>query len=233
MIYENPLIQVAKKAAGEAAANLIEDGMLVGLGTGSTAAFFIEALAQRCREGLNIKALASSQQSQRQAQAKGITLLDNQEVTSLDITVDGADEIDHSHSMIKGGGGALLREKILAYSSREMVVIVDDSKLVTHLGGFPVPVEIAPFAYRTTIERIAGKGYKGGLRLNRDETIFITDNGNYIFDIHFNKPIMAPEHEHEILTHIVGVLETGFFFRIARRMVVGFSDGFAEIRQVK
>jgi ribose 5-phosphate isomerase A len=226
----SPSVLIAKKAAGQAAANLIQDGMLVGLGTGSTASFMIEALGQRCREGLNIRAVATSQQSMQQAKQLGIPLEDDQHISSLDITIDGADEIDHHKNMIKGGGGALLREKLLAQSSHEMIVIVDENKLVDYLGAFPVPAEIASFAYQTTLCRLENQGYQFVLRLNRDGTIYLTDNGNYIVDIQFDKPILNPQAENERLRLITGVLETGFFFNVAKRVIVGYVDGFIKIQ---
>lgn len=225
----NP-IAVAKMAAGKAAAELVQEGMLIGLGTGSTAFFFIEALGKRCREGLKISAVATSQQSSRQAQLAGIPIEDPDTITTLDLTIDGADEIDHHKNMIKGGGGALLREKLLAHSSREMVVIIDETKLVDQLGTFPVPVEIARFAYHTTLERLKSKGYYGILRLTRDNAFYITDNGNYIVDIQFNAPITAPIEIHESLKGITGVLETGLFFNVANRVVIGYLDGFVKVR---
>lgn len=224
-----PII-IAKKAAGIAATDLIKDGMLVGLGTGSTASFFIQALGQKCREeGLQITAVATSLQSMRQAQSVGIPMVDSDAISFLDITVDGADEIDHKKNMIKGGGGALLKEKILAKSSHEMVVIIDETKLVEHLGVFPVPVEIAPFAYQTTLMRLSDLGYKATMRLNRDKSLYITDSGHYIADIQYESPILDPVFENNQLRDIVGVLETGLFFNIAGRVIVGYEDGFAKI----
>lgn len=230
-LQDNLLIRNAKKAAGEAGAQLIESGMLVGLGTGSTAAFFIEALGRRCKEeGLKIQAVATSKQSMQQAQRVGIPLEDDRNISYLDLTVDGADEIDPHKNMIKGGGGALLREKLLALSSKEMIVIVDENKFVPYLGTFPVPVEISPFVYQATLSRIQEKGYRGTLRLNRDLTIYATDNGNYIFDIHFKKLLVDPKKMHEKLRSIGGVIETGLFFDIAGRIVVGYQDGLVKIQ---
>jgi ribose 5-phosphate isomerase A len=225
----NPVL-IAKKVAGQAAAELIEDGMRVGLGTGSTAAFFIEALGKRCQEGLKISAVATSQQSALQAQHLGIPMENPETMASLDVTVDGADEIDHQKNMIKGGGGALLREKLLAEASKEMIVIIDETKLVDHLGDHPLPVEIVPFVYRTTLRRLEEKGYQGMLRLNRKNEIFVTDNGNYIFDIQFKNPILDPQKEHEKLKSITGVVETGFFFHLAKRVIVGYEDGFTKVQ---
>jgi ribose 5-phosphate isomerase A len=205
------------------------DGMLVGLGTGSTIAYFIEALAKRCEKGLKITAITSSIQSLHQAQSLNIPLLDPSPITKIDVVIDGADEIDHEKNMIKGGGGALLREKLIALAAKEMIVIVDETKLVEQIGSFPVPVEISSFIYRTTLLRLTDKGYQYTLRLNRDNTPYVTDNGNYIADIHFNKPILTPKKEHEKLKTICGVLETGLFFDIAGRVIVGYEDGFAKI----
>jgi len=225
----NPIL-IAKKAAGEAAAELIQDGMLVGLGTGSTSAFFIEALGKRCRAGLKISAISSSEQSTRQAKHLGIPMKDPHTIDMLDITVDGADEIDHHKNMIKGGGGALLREKLVAQSSKEMVVIIDETKLVDHLGDHPLPVEIATFFYRSTLHRLQEQGYQGTLRLTREKELFVTDNGNYIFDIQYTNPILDPQKEQERLKSIAGVLETGLFFNIAKRVIIGYEDGFVKVR---
>lgn len=231
MVRIDPVSTIeAKKAAGQAAAQLIQDGMLVGLGTGSTAAFFIEALGQRCQKGLTISAVATSIQSTREAQLAGIPLLDPQTISYLDIAIDGADEIDHHKNMIKGGGGALLREKLIAKASKEFVAIVDETKLVDDLGAFPVPVEIAAFAYQTTLKRILDKGYCGKLRLNRDHSIYTTDNGNYIVDIQLPKPIHEPRIDDERLRSITGILETGLFYQIAKRVVVGYLDGCVKIQ---
>ncbi|MFI0435014.1 MAG: ribose-5-phosphate isomerase RpiA [Parachlamydiaceae bacterium] len=221
---------IGKKLAGEAAAHLIKDGMLVGLGTGSTAVFFIEALGKRCQEGLNIFAVATSERSGLQAKQLGIPILNPQHISSLDVTVDGADEIDNDKNMIKGGGGALLREKLLAKASKEMIVIVDESKCVTHLGRHPLPVEIIPFACCSTIFRLQEKHYQGSLRLNQDNTPFVTDNGNYIFDIQYSEPILNPETEHDRLKSITGIVETGFFFQIAKKVIIGYENGEVVIR---
>lgn len=230
MIKEELTIVNAKKIAGETAAKLIRNGMLVGLGTGSTAAFFIEALGKRCKEeGLQITAVASSTQSLSQAKKVGIPLVNDHVIDVLDITVDGADEIDKHNNMIKGGGGALLREKILACSTKEMVVIIDENKRVDNLGSFPVPVEITRFAYHTTLSRIQDHGYPGALRLNHDNSIYVTDNGNYIFDIRFDKPILNPKKEHERLRSILGVLETGLFFDVVSKVIIGYLDGTVKV----
>jgi ribose 5-phosphate isomerase A len=217
--------EAAKKAVGYKAAELIQDGMIVGLGTGSTAFYFIERLITRCKEGLSIKAVASSEKSLQQAQKGGIPIGDINRLKHIDITVDGADEIDPQKRMIKGGGGALVREKIVASMSHELVVIVDESKLVPQLGKAKLPVEVIPFGYSATLNSIEKLGFKGAWRMNADGSLYTTDNQNYIFDIHFDHLCSHPEKDHEALLHIAGVVDTGFFFNLAGRVIVGFFDG--------
>lgn len=225
-------IENGKAAAGEAAAKLVQDGMLVGLGTGSTAAFLILSLGQRCtKENLQIKAVATSIASEKLARMVGIPLIDPNDVELLDITLDGADEVDPHKNMIKGRGGALLREKILAQSSKEMVVIVDASKMVKELGKCPVPLEIAQFGFGTTCLRLKELGYHGSLRCNQDGTLYRTDNQNYIVDLVFDKPILDPAGLHQKLKVITGVIETGLFFKVAGRVIIGHENGKIEIRQ--
>ncbi|MBS4168525.1 ribose-5-phosphate isomerase RpiA [Parachlamydia sp. AcF125] len=222
-------ISRAKEAAGQAAAELIKEGMLVGLGTGSTAHYFIKALGQRCREGLQIQAIASSEHSAVLAQEQKIPLLPANQVSYLDITIDGADQIDSQKRMIKGGGGALLREKILAFISKEMVVIIDSSKIVEQFGSFPLPVEIIPFAYQATIKKLDTFGYKGKLR-EKEGSPYVSDNGNYIFDVSLSGPCSTPEEDNQKIQSIPGVVETGFFSGLAGRVLIGFPDGRVEIR---
>lgn len=220
-----------KQAAGKVAASMVQNGMAVGLGTGSTAACFIESLIERCRkEDLHISAVATSERSTRQAQEGGIPLADLNTITYLDMTIDGADEIDTQKRMIKGGGGALLREKIIASMSREMVVIVDEHKLVKQLGAFPLAVEIIPFAYRATMEKIFALGYQGELRRGNDKSLYMTDNGNYIVDLKAPQNHWEhPEEDDLKLRSIPGVVITGFFFHLAGRVVVGRDSGKVDI----
>ena len=224
------IVDNAKKIAAEKAAEFIKDGMLVGLGTGSTAFHFINALIERRRKGLNIRAIATSERSKEQALAGGIPLLNLDKLTTLDITVDGADEIDSKKRMIKGGGGALLREKIVATMSKEMVVIADEGKQVPFLGKFPLPVEIASFAHQATIHLLNEKGYHGTLRSAKNVP-YITDNGNYIYDIIFPEAIENPEEHEIVLQSIPGILSTGFFLHLAGRVVIGHYDGSTTIIQ--
>lgn len=221
-------MSLAKKSAGYLAAEHIKDGMTVGLGSGTTAYFFIEKLGERCRNGLNIRAVPSSNESKMYAEKFGIPLVDVNTVTHLDFMVDGADELDTMHRMIKGGGGALLKEKLLAKMSREMIIVIDESKLVDKLGKFPLAVEIVSFAYNSTIERLEAEGYKGTLRKTKENKTFISDNSNYVIDLSLNYPIEHPEEDHNKIKAITGVIETGFFFNLAKRVLVGYPSGKAE-----
>ncbi len=214
-----------KKTLGTEAAQIVKEGMNIGLGTGSTAACFIESLIERRRSGINFSAVSSSTKSMEQAQAGGIPTLSIDSFTTLDLTVDGADEIDLHGRMIKGGGGALVREKILATSSRRLVILVDESKLVEHLGRFGLPLEIIPFGFCATVEKIQKLGYLGKLRLKNDGSPYITDNGNWIYDLSYPKIFTVPEEDHEKLIQIPGVVETGFFLNLPLEVLIGYHDG--------
>ena len=214
-----------KKAVGYAAAGFVENRMLIGLGTGSTVFHFITRLIERVQDGLDIQVVSSSIRSETQAKEGGIPVADINTITSVDLTVDGADEITPEKIMTKGGGGALLREKILANTSREMIVIVDESKVVEKLGNHPLPVEILPFATEALIDKIQKLGYQGSLRKRNNDCLYVTDNGNHIYDIRFESLRDDPEKDHEKLSRIPGVLETGFFFNLAGRVLVGKADG--------
>jgi len=214
-----------KKALGKKAATLVEDGMLVGLGTGSTAVCFIDSLIERCKQGLHIVAVSSSLRSLERAEAGGIPVREMDDVITVDFTADGADEIDPLNRMIKGGGGAHVREKILASSSKRVAIMVDESKLVDKLGAFGLPVEILPFGCQATISKINGKGYFGALRTVNDGSLYITDNGNYIYDIKKPSHYNQPEEDHLAILTIPGVVDTGFFFNLAIEVLIGYADG--------
>ncbi len=224
------MFEDAKRTAAAKAAEFVKNGMIVGLGTGSTASFFIQQLSERCKKGLKIETVASSRASAELAKKGGISVLDINSVGKIDLTVDGADEIDRKKRMIKGGGGAHVREKILATSSDEMIVIVDESKLVDSVGTCKLPVEVMFFGSPATRMKLENLGYQGKWRMNDDGTLYVTENGNLIFDISFPRPPIAPEQDHELIIRLPGVIDTGFFFGIAGRVVVGFSDGRIEIR---
>lgn len=223
-------IDQSKKAAGYAAAELVKKGMKVGLGTGSTAEFFILRLGERCRDGLQITALASSKRSLELARQAGIPLADLEEVTTLDLVVDGADEIDPQRRMIKGGGGALLREKIIAHMGREMIVIIDSTKQVAKLGKFPLAVEIVPFAWHATVQHLNEMQFSGKLRMSKNGDRFITDNGNYIYDISLKEDLGDPLSIDRAIRSVPGAIETGFFFNAVKCVIIGHSDGRVEFQ---
>jgi ribose 5-phosphate isomerase A len=216
---------LAKQRAAQRGAEFIEDGQIVGLGTGSTAVHFIDALIERCKKGLQIRVVPSSRHSADRAQRGGLEVLDINSAPRIDITVDGADEIDPKKRMIKGRGGAHVREKILAASSTEMVVIVDESKLVPRLGVGILPVEILFYGSPATRQKIEDLGFEGKWRMNPDGTLFVSENGNLLFDLSFGSPLTDPEREHAKLIQIPGVIDTGFFFGLAGRIIIGYWDG--------
>jgi ribose 5-phosphate isomerase A len=217
-------MEACKKAAAEKATTLVEDGMVVGLGTGSTATYFIAALSRLHKQGLNVQVVASSSASHQLAGQGGLPLIDLNSLKALDLYVDGADEIDPLKRMIKGAGGALLREKILAHMSREMAVIVDETKLVAKLGTSPLPVEIIPFGLQATLHHLHQIGYRGQLRLKPDGAPFLTENHNHLFDIKLS-PSDHVHQDHDRIRTIPGVVETGFFDTQAGRVIIGFRDG--------
>lgn len=219
-----------KRLAAEKAVTFVEDGMKLGLGTGTTAAFFVEALGKRVAEGLKVVCVPTSEATRRQAEALRIPLGTLDEHPFLDLTVDGADEIDSDLRLIKGGGGALLREKIVATSSDGMIVIVDSSKLVDVLGKFPLPVEVVQFgaeATRLSIELLAKDVECEGpitLRRGGDGRPFVTDNGNFVYDCAFGA-IREPELLGDVLQSIPGVVDHGLFLGLADLAVIGGPDG--------
>ncbi|MEK3835395.1 MULTISPECIES: ribose-5-phosphate isomerase RpiA [unclassified Paenibacillus] len=216
-----------KQLAAEKAVEYVKDGMRVGLGTGSTAYWAIRKLGERVSEGLQITAVATSQASEDQARELGIPLVAFSDVDSLDLTIDGADELDGVLQLIKGGGGALLREKIVAMGSARMIVVADESKAVTTLGKFPLPVEIVPFAWEWTVAALAKLGCKTELRRS-GEDLYKTDNGNYIADCRFEAIESAAELA-LALQRIPGVVEHGLFIGIADLAILGKKDGTIEI----
>lgn len=219
-----------KQKVGTLAANLVQNHMIVGLGTGSTASYFIKRLGERRKEGLEIQAVATSIKSEALARKEGIPLIDIESITAIDLTIDGADEIDKNKQMIKGAGGALLREKIIATMSKELIIVVDESKLSERLGRAKLPVEIVPFAHHFIQSRLEKMGFHGTLRTAQDGKLFITDNGNLILDINLDRHV-NPRKEHEALIHVPGVVETGFFFDLAGRVIVGYRDGRVQIKE--
>ncbi|WP_261306398.1 ribose-5-phosphate isomerase RpiA [Paenibacillus andongensis] len=212
-----------KQLAAEKAVEFIEDGMVVGLGTGSTAYWAIQKIAQRIQEGLRIRAVASSKDSEDLANKLGIPIVPFSEVDVIDLTIDGADEVDTHLNLIKGGGGALVREKILASNSKRFFVIVDESKRVEHLGEFPLPVEIVPFAVNLTINKLKELGCSTRIRMSNDKE-YISDNGNIIVDCNFEK-IVEPTELNKQINLIPGVVDNGLFTRMVSSLIIGYNDG--------
>lgn len=220
-----------KRQAAEKAVELVRNGMKVGLGTGSTAYFAIEAIGRLVKDGHRILAVPTSVASERQARELGIPLATLEEAGTLDITIDGADEVDGNLDLIKGMGGALLREKIVAYSTRVEVIVVDDSKIVTRLGTkFPLPVEVVPFSHGRTKMFLEGLGCRAELR--GGEAPFITDNGNYIYHLHFEGGIDDPYELQKRLKEIPGVVETGLFLKMAKKVFVASDHGIRVMERV-
>jgi ribose 5-phosphate isomerase A len=218
-----------KEAAGRAAAALVRDGDVVGLGTGSTAYFTVVALGERVTAGLKILGIPTSNQTADLARALGIRLTTFEEHQEIDITIDGADEIDPSLNLIKGGGGALLREKVVASASKKMVVVADSGKSVAALGKFPLPVEIVEFARPIIEKRITALGATTKLRSKSDGDPFVTDNGNQILDCCFGR-IEDPPALARVLSDMPGVVEHGLFIGFATTVLVGRNGRVDELR---
>ena len=215
-----------KTAAAESAAALVQSGMLVGLGSGSTAALAVDALGRRVREGLQIAGIPTSEKTAAQARALGIPLSTLTGATQIDLTIDGADEVETgSLNLIKGHGGALLREKIVANSSTRLVIVVDDSKLVDRLAQkFAVPVEVVPFGWQRTALQLSKLGASPTLRMDSGGKPFVSDGGHYILDCAFGQTVSAAALATE-LDHIVGVVEHGLFIGFTSEVHVASATG--------
>src|SRR6266513_1775862 len=214
-----------KRQAAAAALEFVEPGMRLGLGTGSTAKYFVELLADRVRAGLDVVGVATSEATRTDAERLGLPLTTLEETPELDLTVDGADEIAPDLTLIKGGGGALLREKIVASASARMVVIADESKCVPLLGKFPLPIEVVPFGLKATrhaVEQAANAvGAAGPVRLRRDQDghAFVTDSGHWILDASLGR-IVDPKALGDRLAAIAGVVEHGLFVGLAQTAII-------------
>ena len=230
-------VERGKFSAAKAATAFVKDGMKVGLGTGSTAAWLVRHLAEMVRNnGLRIQAAATSVQTATLATKFGIKIQSLDELGWLDVTIDGADEFDSQFNLLKGGGGALLREKIVACASDRMVVIADDTKDVSNLGKFPLSVEVIPFGIEcssTLIERaLLELGYQTAKPVLRERggSVFVTDEGNHIFDLHLGM-IIDPKVLSRTLNDIPGVVENGLFLNTCDTIIIGFEDGSSETRR--
>ena len=218
-----------KRKAAEKAVEFIDDGMTLGLGTGSTTFFAIEAIGSLVKKGYDLRGVPTSVASEEQARKCGIPLVSLDDVDRIDLTIDGADEVDRELNLIKGMGGALLREKIVAYASKQEIIIVDEGKVVERLGTrSPLPIEVARFGHALTARNIASLGcvpeLKGG------EKPFVTDNGNYVYNCRFPK-IESPHSLDRKLKNIPGVVETGLFLGLATKAVVAYPDRTAVMKR--
>ncbi|MEP0945229.1 MAG: ribose-5-phosphate isomerase RpiA [Rhizobiaceae bacterium] len=222
--------EALKTIAGRAALEFVQDGMRLGIGTGSTAEAFIKVLAPKVADGLNVIGVPTSERTRALCEQLNIPLTTLEQTPQLDLTIDGADEIDPALSLIKGGGGALLREKIVAAASKDMLVIADESKLVDPLGAFPLPIEVNPFglaATRIMIEHAADRlGLSGPLtlRMAQGDEPFVTDGGHYILDASFGR-IVDPHTLSAALNAVPGVVEHGLFTGLAGRAIISNKDG--------
>jgi ribose 5-phosphate isomerase A len=219
-------IQQFKQAAAEAAVALVENGMVIGLGTGSTATLAVDALGKRVKQGLRVIGIPTSEHTAAQARGLGINISTLAEHSELDLTIDGADEIQRGTlDLIKGRGGALLREKVVASASRRLIIIADQTKLVDRLGAhFAVPVEVVQFGWQAAERKLQKLGAQTRLRPGPDEKPFVTDGGNFIVDCRFS-PIEAPAALDQELNSVVGVVEHGLFLKMTSRAIVAGGDG--------
>ncbi|EAD3256104.1 ribose-5-phosphate isomerase RpiA [Listeria monocytogenes] len=217
-----------KKIAGEKACEWIEDGMVVGLGTGSTVYYTIEKLGQMVNNGLHITGVATSEETTKQAEKLGIPLKSLNDVTEIDVTIDGADEIDTNFQGIKGGGGALLREKMVASASLKNIWVVSEEKLVRTLGEFPLPLEVIPFGWKQIERTLAKEQIQTNLRKQSNGEVYVTNNGNYILDI-VNQSFTDAKMWQEKLVQIPGVVEHGLFLDYVDLIICGKANGETEI----
>ena len=207
-----------KRLAAERAVEYVQDGMVVGLGTGSTVVYAVKKLGEHVRDGLRIRGIPTSENTRQLAEAEGIPLVGFETVSAVDLTIDGADEVDLELNLIKGGGAALLREKIVSAASRENVIIVDSSKTVKRLGAFPLPVEVIPFGWQVVARRIDALGGNPKLR-HKDGSPLVTDQGHWILDCAFGAIPDAAGLE-RTLNNLPGVVENGLFIKRCTRLVL-------------
>lgn len=221
-----------KKVAAEQAVEEIRDGMVIGLGTGSTSEFAIQKIGDLVKGGLRIQAVCTSIRTESVARMLGIPLTSFEKLNRIDLSIDGADQVDHAGNLIKGGGGSLLREKIIEYNSDQFLVIVDESKCVEVFHGFPLPVEIVTFATPLLLKRLQNEGCIPVVR-RKGNADFITDNGNLIVDCHFDS-IPDPAKTHWRLKAIPGVVETGIFLHsMVSGIIIGHSSGKMETKVIR
>jgi ribose 5-phosphate isomerase A len=222
--------ELQKEIAGRASVRYVSAGQIVGLGTGSTAVHAIRAIGERVREGLKILGIPTSQRSKELAQSLGIPLTTLDEYQEIDVTIDGADEFDPALNLIKGGGGALLREKIIASATRQLLIVADSSKQVPMLGKFPLPVEVIPFAQTLLMKKIIALGASVRLRVDASGNPYVTDEGHHILDCRFEK-IPDPAALAHTLSCIPGVVEHGLFVGMADMVIMAKGTQVVELRR--
>ena len=210
-----------KQLSAEAACDFIKDGMIVGLGTGTSAEFAVRKLGSLVREGLSIRGIPTSNRTRKLAEDEAIPLIDFSESMFIDLTIDGADEIDGNLNMIKGGGAALLQEKIVASVSRKEIIVGSKTKMVDNLGSFPLPVEVIPFGWQVVFNQLESLDGNPDLRLHNGQPL-LTDQGNYIIDCHFRR-IRNPKLLENQINMIPGVVENGLFINLCSKMIL--ADG--------
>lgn len=221
--------QAAKLAAAQHALRYVEPGTVVGLGSGSTATLFIQLLGERVKQGLRIQGIASSQDSENLARSLGIPITDFTKHQVIDVAIDGADEIGPGMALIKGGGGKLLREKIVASACKRFIIVADDTKLVTQLGAFPLPIEVIQMAVPLVDARLRDLGFTPKIRQAKDGSgNYITDEGNVLLDCS-SSGIVDPEETAAEIRAIVGVVEHGLFLGMAERAIIAGEDGVREV----
>jgi len=230
MSYDMGKNDEEKEAAAQASLRFVQDGQIVGLGTGTTAAHFIKLLAERVKTGLKIRGIPTSERSGKLAMSLGIPLTTLDEFQEIAVTVDGADEVDPQLRLIKGGGGALLREKIIASATRQLVIVADASKQVARLGKFPLPVEVIKFAQELVVKKITALGAQVNLRLGTDGKPFITDENNHILDCHFGE-IADVDRLARSLSDMPGVVEHGLFIGMASVVIFAKGKEIVELRR--
>ncbi len=223
------MIDKEKELAGAKVYDFVKDGMVLGLGTGTTFFYALKKIGEMVGDGLKVKAISTSSATTRLAESYNIPLLSIDDVDQIDLTIDGADEVDSDFNGIKGGGGALLFEKIVAKSSKKNLWVLDSSKIVDKIGAFPLPIEVVPFALSNVFKRLDKKGYNPEIRMNKGKK-FLTDSGNYIIDV--NLGIIEDPRKMEVdLNMIPGVVENGLFLDVVDIVVVGKGEGVEIIRK--
>ena len=211
----------SKQLVSIKATEFIKNNMIIGLGTGTTIKYFLKEIKKKIiKENLNIKCISSSKKTSQYAKKLNLPLININKIKNIDLTIDGADKVDYNLNGIKGGGGALLQEKILAFNSKQNIWIIHEKKFINFLGNFNLPIEIIPFAYKHLLNFFLKKKILTTLRFNKNKKPFKTDNNNYILDLHFKK-ILNPIKLSNFLNKIPGIVENGLFINIVDKVIIG------------